>query len=211
MTEEAEKDIPKDDVAAPVVAPVVVSAASDVRAPARGGARRGGGRDAAGGNRRPRRDTGDRDQEFDQKIIDLARVTRVMAGGKRMRFRACVAIGDHKGRVGVGLGKGADVSLAIAKAAANAKKDLIEIPLYEDTLPHEIYIKYGAAKILLKPAPRGTGIIAGGAVRSVLELGGVPNVAAKMLGSRSKLNNARATILALRQLKVRPPAKKKAI
>lgn len=202
------KDMPKDDVEIAVDAALVAPAVTDARSPAR--ARRGGRSDSAGGNRRPRRDSGDRgDQEFDQKIIDLARVTRVMAGGKRMRFRACVAIGDHKGRVGVGLGKGADVSLAISKATANAKKDLVEVFLYEDTLPHEIYLKYGAAKILLKPAPRGTGVIAGGAVRSVLELAGVPNVAAKMLGSRSKLNNARATVMALRQLKQRAPAKKK--
>lgn len=186
----------------------VPAAPNAKEAPRRG---RGGERGAGGpGGRRPRRDGPERDQEFDQKIIDLARVTRVMAGGKRMRFRACVAIGDHKGRVGVGLGKGADVSLAISKATANAKKDLVIIPIYEDTLPHETYIKYGAAKILLKPAPRGTGVIAGGAVRSVLDLGGVLNVAAKMLGSRSKINNARATILALRQLKKRPAARKPA-
>jgi len=172
-------------------------------------ARSGRGQRRSGGDgRRPRRDSFEREpQEFDQHIIDLARVTRVIAGGKRMRFRACVAIGDHKGRVGVGLGKGADVSLAISKAAANAKKGLIEIPLYEETLPHETRMKYGAARILLKPAPRGTGVIAGGAVRSVLDLGGVPNVVAKMLGSRSKLNNARATILALGGLTKRAPKK----
>jgi len=160
-----------------------------------------------GGERGRRRNTKREpvDREFDQKIIDLARVTRVMAGGKRMRFRACVAIGDHKGRVAIGLGKGADVSLAISKATAAARKVLITVPIYEDTLPHAILIKYGAAKILLKPAPRGAGIIAGGAVRSVLDLAGVPNVAAKMLGSRNKLNNARATILALKSLTHRQP------
>ncbi|MFA5953938.1 MAG: 30S ribosomal protein S5 [Patescibacteria group bacterium] len=167
------------------------------------GQRRGGDT-----GRRSRRDSSEREpREFDQNIIDLARVTRVMAGGKRMRFRACVAIGDHKGHVGIGIGKGADVSLAISKAVANAKKEMIEIPLYEETLPHETHMKYGAARILLKPAPRGTGIIAGGAVRSVLDLGGVPNVAAKMLGSRSKINNARATILALAGLTKRAPFK----
>jgi len=170
-----------------------------------GGQRRGGGGGGRFRRERPERE----DREFDQKIIDLARVTRVMAGGKRMRFRACLVLGDHKGRVGLGIGKGADVSLAISKASAQAKKDMIKIALFNDTLPHEVAIKYGAAKILLKPAPRGTGIIAGGAVRSVLDMGGVPNVAAKMLGSRNKINNARATILALKSLTVRcqPSAK----
>ncbi len=152
----------------------------------------------------------DGSQEFDQKTIELSRVTRVMAGGKRMRFRACIVIGDRAGQVGVGLAKGADVSLAIAKATADAKKHLIRIPLFEDTIPHEVNMKFGAAKVLLKPAPRGTGIIAGGAVRSVLELGGVPNVVSKMLGSSNKVNNVRATIEALRDLKVRQPRKVKA-
>lgn len=173
-----------------------------------GPARQGGGqRGGRGGQRRDRQDQAER--EFDQKIVDLARVTRVMAGGKRMRFRACIVIGDHKGRVAVGIGKGTDVSLAITKATAAAKKQLIHIPLFEDTLPHEVAMKFGAAKILLKPAPRGTGIIAGGAVRSVLDLGGVPNVVAKMLGSRNKLNNARATVMALKSLKARAPRKTK--
>jgi small subunit ribosomal protein S5 len=171
---------------------------------------RGGGPQRGGQRRGQRRDRQEpQEREFDQKIIDLARVTRVMAGGKRMRFRACVVIGDHQGRVAVGVGKGADVSLAISKATAAARKELIRIPLHEDTLPHEISMKFGAAKILLKPAPRGTGIIAGGAVRSVLDLGGVPNVVAKMLGSRNKLNNARATVMALKALHGRAPKKTK--
>ncbi len=170
----------------------------------------GRGQQGQRGRRGPRRDRSEsQDREFDQKIIDLARVTRVMAGGKRMRFRCCIVIGDHKGRVAVGIGKGADVSLAISKATAAAKKQLMSIPLYEDTLPHEVSMKFGAAKILLKPAPRGTGVIAGGAVRSVLDLGGVPNVVAKMLGSRNKINNARATVMALQSLKARAPKKKK--
>jgi small subunit ribosomal protein S5 len=169
-----------------------------------------GGGNRRGGGGRSRRDRPEREErEFDQKIIDLARVTRVMAGGKRMRFRACVVLGDHKGRVGLGLGKGADVSLAISKAAAQAKRDMITIALWEDTLPHQVNVKYGSAKILIKPAPRGTGIIAGGAVRSVLSIGGVPNAAAKMLGSRNKINNARATIIALKQLVRRGQTAKK--
>lgn len=145
------------------------------------------------------------EREFDQKTIELSRVARVMAGGKRMRFRACVAIGDHKGQVGIGVAKAADVPLAISKAAAVARKRLIKVPIYEDTLPHAVYMKFGAAKVLLKPAPRGTGIIAGGAVRTVLELAGVPNVVSKMLGSKNKINNVKATISALSQSRQRAP------
>lgn len=161
--------------------------------------------------RRPRSDRGGdgADNEFDQKIIELARVSRVMAGGKRMRFRCCIVIGDRKGSVGSGVAKGADVTLAISKAVAEAKKHLIKIPLYEDTIPHEIETKFGAARVLLKPAPRGTGIIAGGAVRSVLDLGGVPNVASKMLGSKNKINNVHATIKALTMLRKRVEKKYK--
>lgn len=145
------------------------------------------------------------EKEFDQKTIELARVSRVMAGGKRMRFRACIVIGDRKGRVGAGLAKGADVSLAISKAVSAAKKHLLSVPLFEETIPHEIRVKFKAAEVLMKPAPRGTGIIAGGAVRSVLDLAGVPNVVAKILGSRNKINNVQATIQALASLRRRAP------
>jgi small subunit ribosomal protein S5 len=155
------------------------------------------------GRRPENRDSADR--EFDQKIIELARVTRVMAGGKRMRFRACVVIGDRKGQVGAGVAKGADVTLAISKAVADAKKHMIRIPIFEDTIPHQIRVKYGAADVLMKPAPRGSGVIAGGAIRSVLDLGGVPNIVSKMLGSKNKINNVQATIQALSSLKHRAP------
>jgi len=144
-------------------------------------------------------------KEFDQKTIELSRVSRVMAGGKRMRFRACVAIGDRQGQVGIGVAKAADVPLAISKATAVARKNMIKIPLYEDTLPHAVNTRFGAAQVLLKPAPRGTGIIAGGAVRTVLELGGVPNVVSKMLGSKNKINNVKAALRGLSSLRVRPP------
>ncbi|NCN07154.1 30S ribosomal protein S5 [Candidatus Falkowbacteria bacterium] len=147
--------------------------------------------------------------EFDQQIVDLARVTRVMAGGKRMRFRACVVIGDKKGRVGVGLAKGKDVSLAVSKAVAKAEKNLVKVNIVDGTIPHEIYIKLGAAKILLKPAPEGTGIISGGAVRIVLELAGIKNVVSKIMGTNNKVNNVDATIKALTMLrKVDRKAKK---
>lgn len=185
----------------------VKPAAGGQRGPRRGRSNKEDGDNKGRRDRRPRREAPEK--EFDQAIIDLARVTRVMAGGKRMRFRATVVIGDRNGRVGLGLGKALDVSLAINKAVSNAKKDMIRIPLLDGTIPHEIKLKLGAAKILLKPAPDGTGIIAGGAVRSVLDMGGVPNVAAKMLGSRNKLSNARATMAALRQLQSRKSVAKK--
>jgi len=139
--------------------------------------------------------------EFEQKIVDLARVTRVMAGGKRMRFRACVAIGNKKGKIGIGLAKGADVTLAVAKAVAKARKEIIEVSIVNDTIPHEIYQKTGAAKILFKPASKGKGVIAGGAVRIILELAGVTNITSKILGTNNKVSIAKCTIEALSNLK----------
>jgi len=152
------------------------------------------------GNQRQERE----EKEFDQKIIDLARVTRVMAGGKRMRFRACVMIGDHNGRVGMAVAKGADVTIAVNKAYNKAKKYLITVPIVNETIPHRVDIKFGAAQIMLKPAPKGTGIKAGGAVRNALDLAGVSNVVAKILGSKNKINNVRATMKALAYLKPAP-------
>lgn len=140
------------------------------------------------------------EQEFEQKIVDLARVTRVMAGGKRLRFRATVVVGDKKKRIGVGVGKGVDVSLAISKAVVVAKKEMIQTPIFNNTIPCEIKEKYGAAIIFLKPAKQGTGIIAGGAVRTVLELSGLQNVVGKIYGSKNKINNVRATINALKRI-----------
>jgi small subunit ribosomal protein S5 len=120
-----------------------------------------------------------------------------MAGGKRLRFRACVAIGDQKGRVGIGVAKGADVSLAINKAVAKAKKSMITVPFVKGTIPHIVKIKSGASKLLFKPAPEGTGVKAGGVVRMILEVAGVPNISSKILGTNNKVNNAKATIKAL--------------
>lgn len=151
------------------------------------------------------------DKEFEQNIIDIARVTRVMAGGKRMRFRACVVIGDKKGRVGMAVAKGADVTLAVNKAVAQAKKKIITVPIINETIPHQVNIKFKAAKVLIKPASKGTGIIAGGAVRSVLELAGLHNVVAKILGTKNKINNVTATIkalAALKKVKTEKPVKK---
>jgi small subunit ribosomal protein S5 len=143
----------------------------------------------------------DRKDEFDERILDIARVTRVMAGGKRMRFRVCVAIGDHKGKIGTGVGKGADVAAAVKKAVNQAKKAMIDVPLLDGTIPHQVYNKYCAAKIMFKPAAKGKGVVAGGVVRVILELAGVKNITSKILGSSNKLSNALCTIEALKCLR----------
>lgn len=139
--------------------------------------------------------------EFEQKVIDIARVTRVMAGGKRMRFRACVVIGNKAGKIGMAVRKGADVSMAINKAVTAARKHILLVRIINETIPHKIIAKFGAAKVLLKPAPAGTGIRAGGPIRSVLDLAGIKNIVSKMLGSKNKINNVHATILALKTIK----------
>ena len=150
-----------------------------------------------------------RQEEYEQRIIDIARVTRVMAGGKRMRFRACVAIGDKKGKIGVGLAKGADVTMAVTKAVNKAKKKMIDAPIVNETIPHEIYCKKGAAKIILKPARKGKGVIAGGAVRIILELSGIKNITSKNLGTNNKINIAECTIKALDSIKKVAPQEPK--
>lgn len=158
----------------------------------------------SGGGQRGRGPRGPRfeeQKEFDQRILELARVTRVTKGGKRMRFRACVIIGDRKGRVGYGLAKGIDVAQSVNKAATQAKKRLITIPLVHDTIPYAVNRKFAAAVVLVKPAPKGTGIKAGGALRVVLELAGVPNAVGKILGSNNKINNTKAAFKALSALK----------
>lgn len=144
-------------------------------------------------NRKPK-------SEFDHKLVDIARVARVVAGGRRFRFRGTVVIGDHKGRVGIGMAKGKDVSNAVEKATNEAKKNLIEVPIVKDTIPHEVLTKYCGAKVLLKPARPGTGIIAGGAIRPVIELAGIKNIISKMFGSSNKANNVKATIKALQMM-----------
>jgi small subunit ribosomal protein S5 len=138
--------------------------------------------------------------EYDQKLLDLARVTRVVKGGRRFRFRATLVIGNKKNKVGVGVGKGADVSGAIKKAFDDAKKNMITLKNYKNTIPHDIFIKLGSAKIFLKPAPVGRGIIAGGAVRAVVDFAGIKNVVSKSLGTSNKLNVARAAVEALKRL-----------
>ena len=149
------------------------------------------------------RDRGVKD-EFESKLLDLARVTRVTGGGKRLRFRAVVVAGDRKSKIGIGIDKGRDVSQAIEKATAKAKKSLINVVIVEGTIPHQVEAKFGPARILLKPQRRGRGLVAGGAVRAICDLAGIKNISSKILsGSKNKLNNARATMEALRKLKVR--------
>lgn len=157
-----------------------------------------------GGNRPPRRN--DRIQMpreekiFEEYVINIDRVARVVKGGRRFRFKALVAVGDRKNRVGIGVAKGADVQAAVAKATDIAKKSLITIPINQATIPHDVEIKISGARVLLKPAAQGTGIIAGGVVRSIIGLTGIHNLLSKSLGSTNKVNNAYATIEALRTL-----------
>lgn len=140
--------------------------------------------------------------EFEQKVLDIRRVTRVVAGGKRFRFRATVVLGDHKGRVGVGVDKGADTSEAIEKASRVARKNLILVSIKNNTIPHEVIGKFSSALVLLKPASEGRGIVAGGPIRTVMSLAGITNISSKILGTTTnKLNNARAAIEALKKLK----------
>jgi len=140
--------------------------------------------------------------EYEQKLLDVARVVRVVAGGRRFRFRAVVVIGNRKGKVAIGVAKGQDVSIAVEKAVTNAKKYLTKISLNEGTIPHITEAKYSSAKVLLKPAPKGRGIVAGGAVRVVCDLVGIENISGKILGkTKNKLNNAQATLSALKKLK----------
>ena len=144
--------------------------------------------------------------EFKEKVLDLRRVARVVAGGKRFRFRATVILGDEKGRVGVGVAKGADVAATVAKAKNEAKKEMIRVELKNGrTINHEVYAKYSAARVLIKPAQEGHGLKAGGAVRSVLDLAGIKDATAKCLGrTPNKLTNALAAMEALKKLKTGP-------
>ncbi len=139
--------------------------------------------------------------EFEQRLVDIARVTRVMAGGKRLRFRACIVIGDSQGKISWGVAKGTDVAIAINKAVVQARKGLRKFNTSNGTVPHEVKAKFKSAQIFLKPAPEGRGIIAGGVVRDVLELAGIKDVIAKMYGSKNKINNVRCVFKALDKLK----------
>ncbi|MFA5961630.1 MAG: 30S ribosomal protein S5 [Parcubacteria group bacterium] len=138
--------------------------------------------------------------EFEQKLLDLARVTRVVKGGRRFRFRATLVIGNRKGKVGVGVGKGSDVTDAIGKAFDDAKKNMITVAIKNNTIAHAVEHKKGSAKVILKPAKEGRSIVAGGAVRAVVDFAGIRDIVSKSLGTANKLNVARATVEALGML-----------
>lgn len=165
-----------------------------------GGPNRGpGGR---GPSRGPRRDREEVRDGFNDQVLELRRVTRVVAGGKRFRFRATVVVGDGKGKVGVGVAKGADVAQSVQKAKTAAKRKLVSFRIVNGTIPHEVKAKFSAAEVLLRPAKEGNGLKAGGPVRAVMMLSGVKDVSAKCLGgTKNKLTNAMAAIEALKQLK----------
>lgn len=140
-------------------------------------------------------------KDIDSVVVEIKRVTRVVAGGKRMRFRALVVVGDRKGRIGVGVKKGVDVADAVGKATAQARKSMINVPLRNDTIPHMVVKKYKSAEIILKPAKAGAGIKAGGPIRAIIKLAGIKNITSKMLGSANKISNVRAVYEALQSLK----------
>lgn len=140
--------------------------------------------------------------EFDSKVLDIARVTRVTKGGKRFSFRATVAIGDGKGKVGVGVAQGRDVAQSVQKATNQARKNLISVPIRKSTIPHQVQFKYSSAVVMLKPMPPGSGVKAGGPVRVIAKLAGIENITAKLIErTNNKINIARATLGALKSLK----------
>lgn len=138
--------------------------------------------------------------EWTERVVQISRVTKVVKGGKKLSFRAIVIVGNQKGQVGVGCAKASEVIIAIQKAIADGRKNLITVPIFKTTIPHPIIGRSGAGEVMLRPASEGTGIIAGGAVRSVLELAGIGNILSKSLGSKSPLNAANATLDALKKL-----------
>ena len=152
-------------------------------------------------NRNNRNNRNDEEKEIKEKVVQISRVTKVVKGGKNMHFRALVVVGDGKGHVGVGLGKAREVPEAIRKAGVAAKKSVISVVFRDNTIPHESLSKFGAARVLLRPASPGTGVIAGGGVRAVVEAAGVKDILTKSLGCSNPVNVTKATIVALANLR----------
>jgi len=221
VSEEAKPAAPEAAVPSEVAAAAPAAPAAPTKPSRFSMQRPGGGRGGFGGQRRgggpggPRRG-GARpgevpvESDYEEKNVEVSRVTRVTKGGKRMRFRTLSVIGNRKGRVGFGLAKGLDVAASTAKATAKARKALFTVPMVNESIPHAVEGKFAAARVLLKPAPKGTGVKAGGAVRIVLGLAGIPNVVSKALGSKNKINNVKATFVALRKLRISPPKEESA-
>jgi small subunit ribosomal protein S5 len=165
--------------------------------------------------RRHRDPSTQEEKQFDERVVFVNRVARVVKGGRRFRFQALVVIGDHKGKVGIGISKGADVSAAVNKATDVAKKHIVRIPMHNFTLTHEVEGRVGGAKILILPAAPGTGLIAGGVVRTVLEVAGIENALSKSYGSSNRINTAYATLQALQKMLpasqwiIKPPSRQK--
>ncbi len=171
---------------------------------------RGGSASNKGGGNSPRRGRGRRRddraaKEFEEAVLQIDRVTRVNKGGRQLRFRISIIIGDKKGRVGFGIAKSAEVVTGIQKAVSKAKKNLIKVPIFADTIPHEVKSIFKSSQVMIMPAAAGKGVVAGGAVRKILELAGVKNALSKVHGSRNKINIARATFEALQSLQNRAP------
>lgn len=185
-----------------VVAETETAAPVAPKADAPQGQRRDNRRPARRGGPRERRERRDEYKEFEERVVFINRVSKTVKGGRRMKFTALVVVGDRKGRYGFAVGKAAEVPDAIKKASEAAKKNLYQIHLVKGfTIAHEIIGKFGACNVLLKPAPDGTGIVAGGPVRAILELSGVQNVCSKVYGSRAPINIIRATNQGLNNLK----------
>lgn len=204
--QEATTEVSTSDAVVPTVVPTT-DAPAGTSAPRGRGGRPGDRRGGGAGNRndrRPRRQARPERvrPEYDQKIISIRRVTRVMAGGRRFSFSVAMVIGDKKGKVGVGIGKAGDTQLAIEKAVRDAKRNMLIIPMNKDGhIQHDVHVKYASSEVMIQPAP-GRGLVAGSSVRIVLEMGGVKDVTAKIFSrSKNKLNNARAAVEALKQLK----------
>ena len=187
-------DLENKEISTEVTEEVVVEAVeNEEEKPARGKKSRGRNQKIETVEEKPQ-------SEWTERVVQISRVTKVVKGGKKLSFRAVVIVGNQKGQVGVGCAKAAEVIIAIQKAIADGRKNLVTVPIFKTTIPHPIVGRSGAGEVMLRPASQGTGIIAGGAVRLVLELAGIENILSKSLGSKTPLNAANATIDALRNL-----------